>query len=123
MSEVVVLGASSNPGRYANMCLNLLAEKGHLPLPVNPKETMILGHYCYQNLAALKKDHPAVDTLTIYVNPELSTKMEDEILELAPKRVIFNPGSENFHLQKLLEAKNIICEEACTLVLLRTGQF
>ena len=123
MSEVVVLGASSRPERYANMCMTLLGEKGHSAIPVNPKETMVLGHYCYQTLDAVKKDHPQVDTLTLYVNPDVSTQMEEEILSLKPKRVIFNPGTENHHLQRRLEAENVECIEACTLVMLRTGQF
>ncbi len=123
MSEVVVLGASNRPDRYAFMCMTTLAEMGHKAIPVNPRESMVLGHYCYQNLKDLRKDHPAIDTLTIYVNPDISGKLEKDIIELKPKRVIFNPGSENHHLQKMLEKENIKCLEACTLVMLRTGQF
>lgn len=123
MSEVVVLGASNRPDRYAFMCMTILAEMGHTVIPVNPRETMVMGHYCYHNLRDLMKDHPVIDTLTIYVNPDISTALDKDIIELKPKRVIFNPGSENHQLQKILEAKKIPCLEACTLVMLRTGQF
>jgi predicted CoA-binding protein len=121
--EVAVLGASNRPERYSHMCMTMLAEKGHTAIPVNPKETMVMGHYCYHALSELKKEYPNLHTLTLYVNPDISAQMETEILELAPKRVIFNPGSENHHLQKLLEGKGIECLEACSLVMLRTGQF
>ncbi len=121
--EVAVLGASNRPERYSFMCMTMLAEKGHTFIPVNPKETMVLGHYCYHSLVELKKQHPDLHTLTIYVNPEISSKMEKEILSLGPKRVIFNPGSENIDLQRKLESQGVECLEACSLVMLRTNQF
>ncbi len=123
MSEVVVLGASNRPERYSYMCMTMLLEKGHMAIPMNPKETLVMGHYCYHTMDELIKEHPAVNTLTLYVNPDISSAMESEIMALHPKRVIFNPGSENHHLQKKLEAAGVECLEACSLVMLRTGQF
>jgi hypothetical protein len=64
-----------------------------------------------------------IDTVTMYVNAALSTKYLQDLIDLKPRRVIFNPGSENPSLEKALVAKGILVEEACTLVLLRTGQF
>lgn len=123
MKEVAVLGASNRPERYSSMCMTLLAEKGHRAIPVNPRETMVHGQYCYQDLKELKKNHPNLDTLTLYVNPEISSSMQKDILDLAPRRVIFNPGSENGALEAVLKKQGVECVEACTLVMLRTNQF
>jgi predicted CoA-binding protein len=64
-----------------------------------------------------------IDTVTMYVNAALSTKYLQDLIDLKPRRVIFNPGSENPSLEKALVDKGILVEEACTLVLLRTDQF
>ncbi len=87
---------------------------------MSPKFTELEGTKAYAKLADLP---PKIDTLTMYVGPDLSTKMESEILALRPRRVIFNPGSENPPLQNSLAKAGIEVEEACTLVLLRTHQF
>ena len=71
----------------------------------------------------LVKQGKRIDTLTMYVNPALSTKYQQDIIDLNPKRVIFNPGSENPALEKALIERGIHVEEACTLVMLRTDQF
>jgi predicted CoA-binding protein len=69
------------------------------------------------------KDLSGIDTLTLYVNEGISSSLKKEIIDLKPKRVIFNPGSENIELMKSLVEAGILTEEACTLVLVRTGQF
>jgi predicted CoA-binding protein len=120
MQYVAVLGASNNPDRYSYMAVELLKKFGHNVVPVSPNEDTILGLKVVKNLSEIT--HP-LDTLTMYVKPEISTKLSDEILKLNPKRVIFNPGTENDHLQKNLKAQGIEVLEACTLVLLRTNQF
>lgn len=121
MKQVVVLGASSNPSRYSNMAMRELKARGFSALPVHPREKEVEGEKVWAHLSQL----PAieVDTLTMYVSEALSTPLLDAILELAPKRVIFNPGSENPTLQKLLGQQGIEVIEACTLVMLRTGLF
>ncbi len=121
--NVVVLGASRDETRYYHKAIKMLQEFGHNPLPVHPKESEILGHKVYPDLAALIALGLKIDTLSIYVNPQISTHLVQEIIQLNPKRVIFNPGSENEQLEKTLIQKGIQVEEACTLVLLRTGQF
>lgn len=123
MEVVAVLGASANENRYSYQAIKLLQECGHRPIPVSPKEDAILGHKVYKDLKELKEAGLVVDTLTMYVNEERSNKMSEEILALHPKRVIFNPGSENRALTQKLRASGIEVEEACTLVLLRTQQF
>lgn len=118
--KVAILGASHNPERYAYKAFKMLQEYGHDPVPVNPGQTEIEGKKVFATLGAI--DFP-VDTLTMYVGPAISTKLEKDILALKPKRVIFNPGSENPELEKKLEQSGVRVVEACTLVMLRTNQF
>jgi len=123
MEVVAVLGASSDPNRYSFKALELLKQYGHRPLPIHPREKVILDLNVVSSLRDLINQKESVDTLTMYVNPSLSTPLTADILELKPKRVIFNPGTENPPLQKELASHGIKVEEACTLVLLRTGQY
>jgi predicted CoA-binding protein len=118
--KVAILGASHNPERYAYKAFKMLQEYGHDPVPVNPGQAQIEGKKVFPTLGAI--DFP-VDTLTMYVGPAISSKLEKDILALKPKRVIFNPGSENPDLEKKLEEKGVQVIEACTLVMLRTNQF
>ncbi len=64
-----------------------------------------------------------VDTVTMYVGAAISAGLQDKLVALKPRRVIFNPGAENAVLSEALQKAGIACEEACTLVLLNTGQF
>lgn len=118
--RVVVLGASHKPERYSNQAIRLLLEHGHAVVPVNPRldtaEGLPVAH-------ALADIDGAVDTLTLYVGPERSAPLADDIVKLRPGRVIFNPGTESAELEARLDAAGIPHEQACTLVLLRTGQF
>jgi predicted CoA-binding protein len=123
MEVVAVLGASSDPNRYSYKAIELLKQYGHTPLPIHPRETEVLGYRVFPDIKELLKLGTKVDTLTMYVNPVLSTKIQDDIVALRPKRVIFNPGSENPPLEKALMGHGIKVEEACTLVLLRTNQY
>jgi predicted CoA-binding protein len=118
--HVAILGASSKPDRYAYKAFSMLKEYGHTPHPVTPKFNEIEGVAAVANLRELTMP---IDTLTMYVGPDISTKLKSEILELHPKRVIFNPGSENPALEEELEHAGINVVEGCTLVMLRTNQF
>ena len=118
--RVVILGASDNPERYSNKAMHMLKDYGHSIVLISPRLKEIEGNAV---LASLSEVKGAVDTLTMYVGAQLSSNMLNEILKLNPKRVIFNPGSENAVLQKALKEKGVFVEEACTLVLLRTNQF
>jgi predicted CoA-binding protein len=118
--HVAVLGATPKPQRYANQTLRLLLEKGYRVTPVHPKITTIEG---LPVAASLEQITEPVDTLTLYVGPARLEPMTDAILALAPGRVIFNPGTESPTLQRALDTAAIPWEAACTLVLLRTGQF
>jgi uncharacterized protein len=118
--RVVVLGASDNPERYSNKAVHLLMEHGHQVVPVSPRLKTVNGVDALSDLAQVSG---SVDTLSIYVSPEVSIGLARQILDLNPARVIFNPGSENPAVREILDKKGIRTEEACTLVLLRTGQF
>lgn len=121
--KVVIVGASTNPERYSYKALKMLEEFSHLPIPVNPKEKKIEGHECFATLADVRAKIGKVETVTLYVSSEISSKLQSEIILLAPKRVIFNPGAENPLLAKELEKNGIKTIEACTLVMLRVGNF
>lgn len=123
MEVVAVLGASNDANRYAFKCMKMLEEYGHKPIPVHPREEVVLGHKVYHNLGELAQTEEKVDTVTVYVNPALSNKYTQEFLDLRPKRVIFNPGAENPDLARTLVDNGIGVENACTLVMLRTDQF
>jgi uncharacterized protein len=120
MPTVAILGASDKPDRYAYLALQLLLEKGHQVLPVNPSLQHIDHIPVLPNLAAIQQP---VHTLTLYVAGARLASMAQEILDLNPGRVIFNPGTESPILQSALTAAGIPWQEACTLVMLKTGQF
>ncbi|HRO66842.1 MAG TPA: CoA-binding protein [Pseudobdellovibrionaceae bacterium] len=117
---VAILGASNNPNRFSYRALRMLIDHGHKTIPVSPKMKEIEGVSVLPSLADVKEP---VDTLTMYVGPERSTTLSREILNLHPKRVIFNPGSENRELAKALEKEGVQVIEDCTLVMLREGSF
>ncbi len=118
--RVVVLGASHKPDRYSNQAIRLLRENGHAVIPVNPRLEEAEGIKVAHSLDEISG---AVDTLTMYVGAERSNTMLESIIRLQPGRVIFNPGTENPELEERLSAASIPFEHACTLVMLRTGQF
>jgi predicted CoA-binding protein len=117
---VVVLGASPKPERYSFKAVKLLADCGHRVVPVNPYHREVAGIPC---LAKLEQLQGKVDTVSVYVRAALLAKDLTQLIALAPRRVIFNPGTESDDLMGVLSAAGVRCEEACTLVLLRTGQF
>lgn len=114
-----VLVASPKPERYSNMAVKLLMEH---QIPV----FAIGRRSCKANGFNIISGQPKIDhlhTLSLYLNPQNQMPFYDYILALKPRRVLFNPGTENDELQALLTAEGIEWEEACTLVLLRTHQF
>lgn len=117
---VVVLGASPKPVRYAYQALRLLDDMGYRVLPVHPNFEHIDAIPVTPSLNAIREP---VHTLTLYVGPERSRDLIVDIVTLAPGRVILNPGTESPELEDALSLAGIPCERACTLVLLRTGQF
>ncbi len=118
--NVAVIGASDKPERYSYQAVKLLAEKGHQVYPVHQRIKTIEG---LPVLASIKDIPEALDTVTLYVAADISNGLTEDILRSNPKRIIFNPGAENPELAKKAQAKGIKTLEACTLVMLRTGQF
>ncbi|MES2507012.1 MAG: CoA-binding protein [Verrucomicrobiota bacterium] len=118
--RVVILGASDKPDRYAHKAMTTLLRHGHEVVLVHPRLKEIEGRPV---LADVGEVTGPVDTVTMYVGPAISAGLADKLTALKPKRVIFNPGSENPELQDKLSEAGIRPEEACTLVLLATGQY
>ena len=117
---VAILGASANPERYSNRALCMLQQHGHDVVPVHPSLNEIDGVPVVASLDAIET---AIDTLTVYLRPQLAEPLADSMIALAPRRVIFNPGTESKLLKQALSTAAIASEEACTLVLLQSGQF
>lgn len=121
MREVVaILGASDKEDRYSNMAQRFLSETGHTVVPVAPRGDVILGAPVVRSL--LECAEP-VDTVTLYIGSARVDSVREDLIQILPKRVIFNPGTENASLRTALESEGIETLEACTLVMLRTGQF
>lgn len=117
--KTLVLGASENPARYSNMAINRLTNYDHPVVAVGRKKGSVAG-VDFDNTTPLFED---VDTITLYLNPTNQQPYYDYILSLKPKRVIFNPGTENPELINKLKENNIEPVIACTLVMLGTGQY
>ncbi|MCK5538114.1 MAG: CoA-binding protein [Bacteroidales bacterium] len=117
---VVVLGASDKQHRYSYKAIKLLEQFGHNIIPVHPKLTDIDGLSVVENLSDINE---TVDTLTLYIGADRSKLLLNEIIELKPKRVIFNPGTDSEILtEKLLQAEITFIHD-CTLIMLETNQF
>lgn len=119
-ATIAVLGASTNPERMSHKAVRLLKVRGYQPIPVHPAGHAVDGIPGVKTLDDLPS---APDTLTMYVNPDISNEETDRILKLHPRRVIFNPGAENPELADKLTDAGIEVVEECTLVMLRHGDF
>ncbi len=117
---VVVVGASHKPERYSHRAMQMLLAAGYTTIPVHPAYDELLGLPVVHHIRDIQQ---AVDTVTLYINAAGSSAIIQDLIALRPKRVIFNPGSENPLLERALDEAAIAYEKACTLVLLRTGQF
>lgn len=117
--KTLVMGASTNPGRYAYKAIKMLERFGHPVVAIGKKEENLDG-------VAIEKEHISfedVDTVTLYLNPMNQKQYYDYIIGLKPERVIFNPGTENPELYSLLKQNGIAIEVGCTLVMLSINQF
>ncbi len=119
MKRTLVLGASQNPSRYSNLVIHSLLNKGEEVFALGNKK----GRIESIEIQTQKFGIPNLDTITLYLNPKRQFEYYNYIIELNPKRVIFNPGAENMELVELLRENNIAYELACTLVLLSTNQY
>ncbi len=119
MKKTLVLGATPNSDRYAYLASNKLVKYGHEIVNVGMKTGEVAG----VPIEKPETIHSDIDTVTMYVGPQNQPPLYDYILKTKPKRVIFNPGSENEEFEQMLNERGIQTEEACTLVLLSIGQY
>ena len=117
--RTLVLGASSNESRYSNIASKMLQEYHHTVIPVGNKSGKI-GDLEIMVVPPIEKN---IHTITLYLNPSRQEAYFSYILALNPQRIIFNPGTENVTLSQLANEHGIETIEACTLVMLRTGQY
>lgn len=119
MKKTLIIGATPNPTRYAYRAAQMLKAKGHEIVNVGIKTGEVAGVVIEKPEAI----HGDIHTVTLYIGPDLQDQYHDYILKTNPKRVIFNPGTENDKLEALLQENAIEPIEACTLVMLSTGQY
>lgn len=119
--KTVIIGASPNPSRYAFLAAEMLQDAGYEIVPVGIKTGSVLGIEI-QDLRQ-KPTIKEVDTVTLYIGPRHQPEWYDYILSLKPRRIIFNPGTENIEFQKMVAEAGAEALEACTLVMLRTHQY
>lgn len=117
--KTLVLGASMEPSRYSNILIHRLHDAGYPIVAIGRN----MGFIADVPITDSKEKHEDVDTVTMYINPLHQKEYYDYIIGLRPKRVIFNPGSENPEFYPLLKNAGIEVEEACSLVLLATNQY
>lgn len=117
--KTLVIGASENPSRYANIAINRLVSYNHPVVALGLREGEVAGVPIETGEPQFKD----IDTVTLYLGPPRQPQYYDYILSLDPQRVIFNPGTENPEFYKLLRDKGVEVEVACTLVLLATSQY
>ncbi len=121
MKKTVIIGASPNPSRYSYRAAEILIKYNHEFIPVGIKKGDLFG----KQILSIR-ERPIIsdiDTITLYIGPLHQTEWYNYLIDLKPKRIIFNPGTENFEFEQLAENRGIEVIEACTLVLLSTGQY
>ena len=119
MNTTLVFGASLKPERYSNQVIHRLLENGIVTEAFGLKSGPVASIQIKENLSEIAN----IDIVTLYLNPERQKQYYQNILDLQPKKVIFNPGTENPEFYNLLEKNGIAVEVACSLVLLATGQY
>ena len=117
--KTLVLGASLNTDRYSNIAINRLRSYDHPVVAIGLREGEVAG----VTLSVEKEDFKDIDTVTLYLNPSRQEEYYEYIISLKPKRVVFNPGTENPNFYTLLKENKIESEVGCTLVLLGTNQY
>lgn len=119
MEKTLIIGASSNPERYAYKAAERLLAHGFEIELIGKRPEVIFG----KMIDTEKVDFEDIDTVTLYISDKFQPEYYEYIVSLNPRRVIFNPGTENPELEEILIQNDIHVEEACTLVLLGTGQY
>jgi predicted CoA-binding protein len=117
----LVIGATEKTNRFANKAIQSLVRKNHPVFALGKRKGNVEGVEIETDIS--KFEDKEIDTITLYINPGHQLELYDSMIRLKPKRVIFNPGTENTEFENLLLENNIAFEEACTLVLLNTNQY
>ena len=117
--KTLVLGATPKPEKYAFKAITMLVEKGHSVIAIGQN----IGEVAGINIRTKNIPLANINTVTLYLNPVRQRDFYNYIIETKPKRVIFNPGTENPEFYQLLQGNGIKVEVACTLVLLATNQY
>ena len=117
----LVLGASPNPKKFSNIVAHKLQIAGKLFIPVGIKSGQIAGKKI-EDLNSFKKYHN-IDTVTLYLSSKNQFSYEDYILSMKPRRIIFNPGTENSNFMSRAQKEGIEVLEACTLVMLASNTY
>ena len=117
--KTLIIGASTDPSRYSYLAANRLVSYKHEIELLGVKEGLVAG----KEINTEKERFEDIDTVTLYVNPQKQSEYFDYVADLKPRRVIFNPGTENPTFENFLTEKGIEPIEACTLVMLATGQY
>lgn len=117
--RTLVIGASENLERYSNKAIRSLLRHNHLVAALGSREGQIEG----VQIDVDRPDYSDIDTVTLYLSEHNQLSLYDYIISLKPRRIIYNPGAENRELEMLADKAGIENVEACTLVLLSTGQF
>lgn len=117
--KTLVMGASENPARYSFLAVNRLLTAGYPVVAIGRKP----GKIKQVNIETGMPDFKDIDTITVYLSEKNQQQYTDYFLQLKPKRIIFNPGAENPLLFNLCKQHGIEPLEACTLVLLSSGQY
>lgn len=118
--KTLVVGASTNPHRYAYQAVMKLRKYGHEVVAYGKKDGSIDGVEISHDFPSQSDD---IDTVTLYIGEDKQEPYYQQIIQLKPQRVIFNPGTENTEFYKLLNENDIAFEEACTLVKLSIGTY
>ncbi len=119
MKKVMVLGASPNKRRFSHSCVKSLLRHGYDVVPIGKRNGEIDG----VSIITEKPSVKSIDTVTLYLNAASQKQYYKYLLDLSPNRIIFNPGAENPELKAMAEENNIDVREACTLVMLNSGNF
>lgn len=117
--KTLVLGASTNPERYSHLAVQRLRQHEMDVVAVGPRT----GRIADIDIQTEMPEGDGIDTITLYLNPAHQAAYYDRILEMKPRRIIFNPGTENPEFERMASQKDIQAQRACTLVLLSTGQY
>ena|SRR5487761_2525247 len=117
--KTLVLGASDNPSRYSHLAVNALQSKGHDVTAIGKRS----GKVGNVEIETKQKNIDGLDTVTLYLNANNQKQYYNYILSLHARRIIFNPGAENEELATIARQNGILPQEACTLILLSTGQY